>query len=245
MKKKSSDRFFIVLAIVTFIIIVTGATFAYFTASARSEETAVNTSSHFVQIDYVEGNVMSAIDLIPADKEVAMLSYHGMKETGGDPIIIDNPQCIDDNNMVICSTYNFEVTNLGSIEQHMGAFITATSNQFTNLKYALFNVTDVSEDDTIIDKYNKKTLISTGDLPITYTQSGSFTGNGMVYVIGAEGQVSQTLAPNDTKKYEILIWLEDTGEPQDEQGKTFKGKVTVSLTDQEHIYGYIEKADIQ
>ncbi len=245
MRSESGKRFLAVMASITFVVIVIGATFAYFTAKAQSDENAVNTASHFVQVDYTEGSKsMQAIDLIPASEEVALFSYHGMKYNDDNEVVYtDNDQCVDDNKRTICSIYSFEVTNLGDIDQHLGAFITITSNEFKNLKYVLYNVTDVTDEDTVLEKYNHKVKISTGNLANTYTDAGTFTGNGLEYVIGAKDQVEQILKPNVTQKYELVIWLNETGDVQDEQLNKFSGTMTVSLTDKQHVYGYIEKAN--
>lgn len=234
-----------VMAIVTFIVVVIGATFAYFTASSRSEAEAVNTASHFVQIAYNDGKDLQAIDLIPASRDIALFGYHGIQyvyEDGTEKAFYtDNQQCVDDNNRTICSIYSFDVTNLGTIEQHLGAFVTVTSNQFTNLSYVLYNVTNVSDTDSVEERYAHKIEISSGSFPNTYTEAGTFTGNALVYTIGSENQVEQILGPGDTEKYELVIWLNETEDVQYEQGLKFSGKMTVSLTDQEHVKGYIEQ----
>lgn len=243
MKNKGSNHYFVVILVVSFVIIIIGATFSYFTASARSDSEAVNTASYFVQVDYNDGQSIGTTDLIPSSKEIALFSYHGVEfDSDGNAVYTDNPQCIDDNSRVVCTVYSFDVTNLGNIEQHLGAFITVSSNQFKNLKYVLYNVSDVSDDDSVEDKYNKSIEISTGDFPRTFDDFGYFTYPAVIYVIGRENQVEQILQPGETAKYKLVMWLNETNEVQFEQNFKFSGKMTVSLTDQSHVYGYIEKA---
>jgi predicted ribosomally synthesized peptide with SipW-like signal peptide len=232
-----------VMAIVTFIVVVIGATFAYFTAKASSENEAVASASHFVQIDYNDGKDLQANDLIPATEEVALFSYHGMKyNADGKVVYTDNQQCIDDNSRTVCSIYSFDVTNLGSVEQNLGAFVTIASNQFTNLNYVLYNVTDVDADDSVLDKYNNKVVVSKGTFSTTYNEFGTFTNSTIDYVIGGKNQLEQVIGAGSTSKYELVIWLNETGDVQNEQMYKFSGKMTVSLTDENHVAGYIEKA---
>jgi hypothetical protein len=249
MKNKSSDRFLMVMSIVTFFVVVIGATFAYFTAKTASEKEAINMASHFVQIEYNDGKDLQASDLIPATKDIALFSYHGMKysnENGTETVYYtDNKQCTDDNERTVCSIYSFDVTNLGSIEQHLGAFVTITSNQFTNLSYVLYNVTNVDINASTEDKYKSRIEVSSGTFPTTYTEASdeTFIKNEIEYIVGKSDQLEQTIAPESTNKYELVIWLNETGDVQEEQRFKFSGSMTVSLTDEEHIYGYIEQAN--
>ena len=146
-------------------------------------------------------------------------------------------QCKDDNNRTVCSIYSFKVTNLGTIEQHLGAFISSTYNRFYNLRYMLYNVTDP-------DPKNQY-LVSTGGIPYNYETDVQVTSKVVYsYIIGAEGQLEQTLGPNESASYELVLWLNEAGEGNIiEEGMSFAGMVTVSLTDQEYVHGYIEDID--
>ena len=214
------------MSILTFIVIIIGASFAYFTAVDRSADNALDMASHFVNVEYSDGKEMQAKDLIPSTMDVAVRSYLGASSNG---------QCKDDNNMTVCSIYSFSVTNLGSIEQHLGAIISSTYNKFNNLRFVLYNVTDP----------NNKLMISTGDLPYNYETDVQVTSKIMTrYVIGDEGQLEQILGPNETADYELVLWLNEAGYRNNiEQGVSFRGMMTVSLTDQEHVYGYIENVN--
>ena len=226
MEGKNSHGFLIIMSIVTFIVIIIGASFAYFTAKSRSADNALNMASHFVKIDYEDNRGMQASDLIPSSMDVARMSYFGASSNG---------QCKDDNNRTVCSIYSFKVTNLGTIEQHLGAFISSTYNRFYNLRFILYNVTDP----------DNKIMVSTGGIPYNYETDVQVTSRVVyAYIIGDEGQLSQKLGPNESASYDLVLWLNEAGEGNIiEEGMSFAGMVTVSLTDDEHIYGYIENVN--
>lgn len=222
--RKGNHGFLVIMSILTFILVIIGASFAYFTAKARSDDRALDMASHFVQISYSDGREMQADDLIPTSDSVAIRSYNGESVNG---------QCKDDNERTVCSIYKFEVTNLGSIAQHLGARINIENNELLSLKYALFNVTNLQN---ITDSSNK-IKISEGFLPTT----NDVELLDPYYIIGNVGQLEQVINANSTEKYELVLWLYDNNNPQDyEQAKSFSASVTVSLTDQDHVYGYIE-----
>ena len=223
MESKSSRKVVVVISILAFIVVLIGATFAYFTASSRSERDAVDIASHIVEVSYNDGKSLQAYDLIPATEEVVVKGYNSVSENG---------QCKDDNNRTICSVYGFEVTNLGNIEQQLGAFISTTYNRFYNLKYILYNVTDT---DNVV-------RISSGAIPHNFETDVQVTSKVTnVYIIGDEGQLEQSIKAQETQKYELVLYLNEVGYGNNiEQGYSFRGMVTVSLTDQNHVYGYIE-----
>lgn len=233
MKGKSSEKFLVIMSILTFLVVLVGATFAYFTAKARSDNEALDMASHFVEVAYSDGRELQSNQLIPTSKNVAMASYNGLSEYG---------QCRDDNNMSVCSIYKFEVTNLGSISQSLGALINIDHNGFKSLNFSLFNVTNAND---IYDASNK-IQISEGTFPNTI-DNPDYLSNGVLppfYIIGNDNQIPQTLAPGVTEKYELVIYLYDNYQVQNyEQGKEIAGTVTVSLTDSSHVKGYIEEVE--
>ena len=231
MEGKNNHKFIIVMSILSFILIIIGGSFAYFTAKARSDERSLDMASHFVQVGYNDGTNLQADDLIPTSDNVAMRSYNGESVNG---------QCKDDNNRTVCSIYSFDVTNLGSIEQHLGARINIEKNGIIALKYALFNVTGNSD----IHDSSSKIKVSEGFIPNTINNP-DYLSTGVIepyYVIGGPDQLEQIVYPNITEKYELVLWLYDNNDAQNyEQGKQLVASMTVSLTDQEHVYGYIEE----
>jgi len=91
-ENNKSNTFNLVIGIATLLIALLGATFAYFSATARSAENDVTVKSAYVSISYDGGTEIKASNLIPATETVALSKY--MKtmnpynpETDGDMIL--------------------------------------------------------------------------------------------------------------------------------------------------------------
>ena len=74
-ENKGRGLFYGVIAIATFIVMAVGATFAYFTATTQSMNSAVQTGSTTLQLKYISyGTAWSKSDLIPANTAVVEYS---------------------------------------------------------------------------------------------------------------------------------------------------------------------------
>ena len=211
-----------ILGIMTLIIAILGASLAYFTATARSNEDAVQVQSATVTITYVQGQILSASNLIPATQTVVNYAY---ARSG-------NNQCLDANDNQVCAVFRFQASNTSAFDQEIQGYITTTTDvslnpnnqEFENLKYIVYDVTDTA------------TQINSN--PITFAQSGSTTN---LFDDGTNDN-TVTVEAGTLKTYEVLIWLDeiatasqltdqdDTAGNQDfEQGLTYTGMVTLSV----------------
>ena len=126
-ENKGRGLFYGVIAIATFIIMSVGATFAYFTATTESMNSAVQTGSTTLQLKYISyGSAWNKNDLIPADTAVVEYSVEKQSdatnksktnEDGSYPANGNNTMCKDDFGYSICSIYVCQVTNSSNSPQ--------------------------------------------------------------------------------------------------------------------------------
>ncbi len=164
---KARDIFYGVVAIATLIVAMIGATLAYFSITAGSNEGAINAQAATVSIEYKDGQQVSmqADALIPADFEVVKQSYNTYiknleretdEETG--EILGEEPtknECIDINGKQVCSVYRFSIAS--DFPRDINAYLKNEHNGFTYLRYAVYDVTNekwILLDETKKDDYD-------------------------------------------------------------------------------------------
>ena len=135
---------------------------------------------------------------------------------------------IDDNGKEVCSVYRFTVSNDGE-DRDITASIKVGLNEFTNLRYMVYEITTV-DGNTV--KNNVFDEITGEDksyaLPLTTDESSSLFG----YTQSGEETVykTKTLATSSPRTFEVVIYLNETNSSQnDEQGKNFYGTLYVSF----------------
>jgi len=176
----ATNTFNLIMGIATLLIAILGATFAYFSATARSAENDVTVQSAFVSISYDGGTEIKASNLIPATQNVALKKYQKEKysinpETGlsviepYDPekhgeIIVDydvykndvDRKCVDAKGKEVCYVYQFSIASDGVAGETTDilASIKINRNEFQNLSYVLYEVDFVEENGVVVtDKY--------------------------------------------------------------------------------------------
>ena len=134
---KSRDIFYGVVAIATLIVAIVGATLAYFSISATSEEGAVNAKAAVIRIEYADENQVTAQaeELIPSSIEI--MQYYYEMALASDPNTSVN-KCIDDNGKDICSAYRFSISSTD--QKTITAMLNTEENGFSYLKYAVRDV---------------------------------------------------------------------------------------------------------
>ena len=300
---KKTQYFNLIIGIATLLIAIFGATFAYFTATARSREGEVSVKSAMVSINFDRGTAVKAENLIPSSERIALLKYQKTMtpfdaETDGEYIqdydeylksddhtdlskYLDR-RCIDANGREVCSVFWFSVKSDGQEGESTDilSYITVESNGFENLSYLVYEV-DYSRDENdkiINDKYGFGIVAENGyhlasqfvrdesfpvneDIPFAIfgnVQGVSDDDENLVDVVKpvaclfGEVENASTLAKSDKARcqtksisnqvehnYQIVIWLEETGSEQLEQGKSFQGTVAVEITGDESAEGRI------
>ena len=232
-KEDKRGIFLGIVGILTLIVAIIGASFAYFSLNARSNENAVKVQAATVQIVYEEGQNIAIDNIIPSTQEIALETVRraGEIRTGTDEKYV---ACMDDNNYRVCGTYDFTLTNNGTNPVDINAYITPTALKdavvdnenpennkpaekgFNNLKFITFDRTGVTGN-------NNGTKIAAADgLSVVY--------NGDFGILAADKAATATLKAGETKTYRLFIWLDEKGDANDvEQGAVFNGTVHVDV----------------
>lgn len=146
---RGNDIFLAVIGVTTLIVAVIGATFAYFSANARSENDAIQVESTVLELGYDDDKRGLKTDLIPAADNIAIAGANRLGKGG--------KQCIDDYGSQICGVYVFTVgnPNPGTAQTIYGT-LNVVTNEFQNLYFAIYEGNangdeDFEEWDELID----------------------------------------------------------------------------------------------
>lgn len=247
-EKREEKRgiFFGVIGVLTLIVAIIGASFAYFSINTRSRENAVTVNAASVQIVYDDGQDLLLKDLIPSTQAIALETQR--RALAGEQYNIDDEGnkanyevCKDDKGYTVCGIYEFTLTNKGvnpvdimaTIEPsalnsavtdtESGEVITPAEKPFSNLKFIMYDISDVTAS-TPVEGQNG-TKIYEGNMG--YTKFG---------LLADDVTAVRNLPGNGTtKKYRMFIWLNEAGEANNaEQGATFRGTVHIDLAGAEN-----------
>ena len=88
-KRKKKLIFSLIVAIAIIILISVGSTFAYFSATISSEESAVDVGAAVFEIDLVDDLSLIKSQVIPSKEKYVNLAIDRLDETGNN-VLIDN-----------------------------------------------------------------------------------------------------------------------------------------------------------
>ncbi len=215
--KEKNKILALIILIVTLTVTTTGATYAYFALSATNTGTITGTSA-------TVGGTLTVARILPTDTNwnsstkvmVPQLSANTTSRTNALKTAIDGG-CVDANNNVACQVYRITFLNQGNAEIRINSLLSLTSTM-TNLKW-----------------YTVKEQNDIASIPasVTYTYPGSFTAKyGNAKSITALG-ASQTLNSNNYRYWDVVLWIEETGNDQysADGNMNFTGDVTIQATD--------------
>ena len=176
--ERKTQNFNLIVGIATLLIALFGATFAYFTATARSNEGEVTVKSAMLSINFERGTEVKAQNLIPSTQKVALSKYQKatvpFTPTEEEGFVMDyddyieqgngnelspylDRKCIDANGREVCYVFWFSVTSDGQLGEFTDviSYITVDTNEFKNLSYLVYEVEyERDENDKIVrDKY--------------------------------------------------------------------------------------------
>lgn len=176
-ENERSNKFNLIIGVSTLLIAILGATFAYFSATARSDEGDVNVRSAYVSISYDGGTEIKASNLIPSKEEIAIHKFQKNVNpygTADDETLTFLDQdsykndldrrCIDANGHEVCYVYQFTINSDGEAggETAITGYITVDSNEFDNLSYTVYEVTFQKNEagKELVDAYGNKLVAS-------------------------------------------------------------------------------------
>lgn len=146
-QQKGRELFYGVIAIAVFIVMAVGATFAYFTATTRSTNTAVTTRSSSLQLQYISySSAWIKNDLIPVDTAIAEYSVEFQNDTTAKmdetntKYLTNNTLCVDDYGNSVCSVYEFQVKNTANSPLTVDINLLSTINEFANLNAMVYQL---------------------------------------------------------------------------------------------------------
>lgn len=193
--------FFGIIGVLTLIVAIIGATLAYFTATSGSNTNRISVQSAQLIVNYNESRYITAGDLIPASTSVVKIAGNRT----------ENETCIDDAGNEVCAEYSFNIENQGAVAQNVIITITSGLNEFTNLSYIVYNVTE-DENNPILEAVT---------LPETAESKNLISSN-------LNDAVS--IGANEIVEFKVLIYLLETASNQDEeQDSSFAGTVNVRI----------------
>lgn len=250
--RKTKDIFFGIVAIATLIVAIIGATLAYFSITASSNEGAINAQSAVVSIEYNDGQQVTAQadQLIPADFEdvVQKVYIQNVRDAAESEKLSETGNlCIDSNSKEVCSVYRFTVKS--DLERTITATLNNEYNGFTYLSYAIYDVTNekwlslTDEDDDYTQSINSCTNLNNMDPTISeaddcyqmnegtklYTEAAinSIFGKTLKGALAVNKGVTIT---SNTQIYDLVLFIRETNENQNiDQGKKYSGTIKIDV----------------
>ena len=154
-ERKGQGTFYMIIAMLTLIVAIVGATFAYFSLQASDENTVKgNAAKVGLILEVRKVSVDASGDLIPLDETLLEKAIAGDTAT-------ENQMCVDKNGNTVCQVYELKVTNEGTAATAVNGSLTLSAETITNLKWQIMTdqstpVTDSGQfkttDDTEIAK---------------------------------------------------------------------------------------------
>lgn len=253
---KGRDIFYGVVAVATLIVAIIGATLAYFSVTASSNEGAINATAAIVSIEYNDGQQVTAQanELIPASPKVVRQVYESKikdEDAMSEEDLKDELNlCIDSNGKQVCSAYRFTVSS--EIERDITAVLNNEHNGFTYLSYAVYDITNDTwvklntEDIDEETEMTHETLYScsnenedteddcfTPDKKIYSTQNKAVNSI-FGYKLDEEGKIvnQSYLLTEDIHEFELVLFIKESGGVQNiDQGKNYHGNIVIEVLD--------------
>lgn len=235
--------FFGVIGVLTLIVAIIGASLAYFSINARSDQDAVTVEAANLKVVFTMGDTVTADNLIPSSQQIALKTLTRALDPANEAE--NYTTCVDDNGYTTCAYYDFTLTNNSTNPMDLYISLIPTElgeNEipFKNLKFSLYERTDVT------NPWDNGTLLNTVTDETSYTKfnllgKNTETGTDKVYNIPNNGSTG------NERKLRLFVWLNDTdasdGEynyQDEEQGAIFKGTISVDVAGSGKVTGTAE-----
>ena len=268
--KKGSEIFLGVIGVATLIVAIIGATFAYFSADARSGNEAINVKSTTLTIGYEDNVTGLKTSMIPTLVDYALYAGTNEKWIAKESITNETTgvtetgkgECLDSSGNQICSVYEFTVGNPNLTTQlDITGEVFTTINEFANLKFAIYD-----EGNNQIQAPTEWPKTANQSVPVNIKATllpsskdvdestglakegfdpekpSTFTTiNDMATALKAD---PNTTTANNKRTYRIVIWIEEANADQTlvDAGKVFAGGVKFSTGSGKGVTGLIAVA---
>lgn len=214
---RGRDIFLGVIGVLTLIVAIVGATFAYFSTQVNSASDSVNLTS------YQFATSLSFKEVYPTKEHKALIPLDSKKTGGTDNSITYlnkalSEGCVDKDGYQVCAVYEASLTNTAD-DVTLTPTFDVTTNEFVNSDgdssnvYALLATANGVEETPTAFTYNREN--ATNVIAAT---------NALTY----DGKSTITVTSGQTAKYYLIVWLENLDEAQPDMNKTLKGQITFS-----------------
>lgn len=150
-ERKGQGTFYMIIAMLTLIVAIVGATFAYFSLQASDENTVKgNAAKVGLSLEVRKVSVDATGDLVPLDELLLDKAIAGDTAT-------ESQMCVDKNGNTVCQVYEVKVTNEGTAATAVNGTLTLSAETITNLKWQI--MTD--QDTPVMDSGQFKTTDDT------------------------------------------------------------------------------------
>ncbi|MDO5569631.1 MAG: hypothetical protein Q4G04_05960 [bacterium] len=190
--------FYGVIGVATLIVAIIGATFAWFTATAGSDDDRTLVTTGTLTITYTDGDTLVADNLKPATAAQVSAAYAAgdcvhVADAGADPAITDEQ---------VCSVYQFTVTNTGTLTANLtGALSSFAVNGAKNPRTEGLETAVTTAEETT-NGYFKYAVTSTAP-----GNAVTLTGSALASATALNPSTT-TLAPSGTVTNYIVVWLD-------------------------------------
>lgn len=209
---RGRDIFLGVIGVLTLIVAIVGATFAYFSTQVNSANESVNLTS------YRFATSLAFKEIYPTKEHKALIPLDS-KATNGDTTYLAkalSEGCVDAKGYQVCAVYEAALTNTADDVVLTPSF-DVTTNEFVDEAnsnvYALLATANGVDEVPTAFTYNREnaTNVIAAKNALTYN-----------------GQSTITVTNGQTAKYYLIVWLENLDESQPDMNKTLKGQITFS-----------------
>lgn len=259
--RKGPGIFYAVVGVATLVVAIIGATFAFFSANASNGTDIQGTTAKAGGLNLkvtpltegvVDGKTANMIPLNINDTEAEKEQFTQAITNG----------CVDKNGNRVCQIYAIKVANKSNTAKIQVTGELSLKSSASNVMWKLIELGNVgtytftpdggagTEDDKIVFTKGSTTgtEVDTYAEDHTATEDGKSTGTGFITVEGnststsrqptgtATAGFSQELgftAADSSHVYYVLVWLEETGNEQQDQdaNKSYEGTVTFNAVD--------------
>jgi len=180
MKHSGSKIIYITVLIITTIITITGATFAYWTASAQSSSNSVKTHSTIYSISMDISSLYHGYSLIPMDDNKALKGLQN--------------KCKDKYDRGACLAYKIRVYDYNEDLKFVSGIMDINTNGMNNISYMMYRISD---------EYDEENCVTINEKHYCKAKEPAHMGTGLGLSLGDKYDVSGM----PETEFILLIWL--------------------------------------
>ena len=208
--KNGQGIFYGVIGVATLVVAIIGATFAYFSATAESNNVITGTAAAAgLEVTVTKVSTDATGGLIPLDESLLDNAIKGDTAT-------QNKMCVDKNGNTVCQMYKIAVqsksTSTVNLTGTLALSFTGGENTYDALKWVNFNSTGLTTD-TQPTGYTDQTKNAYSATPTPITTAEPYSAG-------------------VTKYYYVLVYINNVNQPQETTNKgTYTGVVRFTSSD--------------